>query len=44
MSDNAKNFKMSAKEITKIVRSALGQKHITNVGAEWMFIVEKTPW
>ena len=40
MSDNAKNFKTSAKEITKIGRSTLVQEHITNVGVEWMFIVE----
>jgi hypothetical protein len=36
MSDNAKNFKTSAKEITKIGRSTLVQEHITNVGVDRM--------
>lgn len=44
MSDNAKNFKKSAKEITETGRSTLIQEHITNAGLEWMFIVEKAPW
>ena len=44
MSDNAKNFKRSAKEITKIGRSTLVQEHLANIGVNWMFIVEKAPW
>ncbi len=44
MSDNAKNFKMSAKEITKIGRSNLVQSHLANIGVQWLFIVEKAPW
>ena len=44
MSDNAKNFKRSAKEITKIGRSTLVQEHLANIGVNWVFIVEKAPW
>ena len=44
MSDNAKNFKRSAKEITKIGRSTFVQEHLANIGVNWMFIVEKAPW
>ena len=43
MSDNAKNFKKSAKEIEKIGRSSLVRKHLVNIGVKWMFIVE-APW
>ena len=44
LSDNAKNFKTSAKLITKIGRTTKVQEHIGNVGVEWEFIVEKAPW
>ncbi len=44
LSDNAKNFKTSAKQITKIGRTTKVQEHIGNVGVEWKFIVEKAPW
>ena len=44
MSDNAKNFKMSAKEITKIGRSKVVQSHLPNIGVKWSFIVERAPW
>ncbi len=44
LSDNAKNFKTSAKLITKIGRTTKVQEHIGNVGVEWKFIVEKAPW
>ena len=40
MSDNAKNFKTSAKEITKIGRSNLVQSYLANIGVQWLFIVE----
>ena len=41
MSDNAKNFKRSTKEITKIGQSTLVQKRLANIGVNWMFIAEK---
>ena len=44
LSDNAKNFKTSAKLITKIGRTTKVQEHTGNVGVEWKFIVEKAPW
>jgi len=44
ISDNAKNFKSSSKQIVKIARSNevvrfLGDKRVT-----WKFIVERAPW
>jgi hypothetical protein len=44
VSDNAVNFKTSAKFITKIGRSTKVQEYIANVGVEWRFIVKKAPW
>ena len=44
ISDNAKNFKSSSKQIVKIARSnkvirILGDRRVT-----WKFIVERAPW
>ena len=44
MSDNAKTFKHSSKEIKKIVRSDQVREHLTNYNTEWQFIAEKAPW
>jgi len=44
MSDNAKTFKHSSKEVKKIVRSDEVREHMTNNQIEWQFIAEKAPW
>ena len=44
LSDNAKNFKASSKEILKIGNSRAVQDHMANLGTRWKFIVEKAPW
>ena len=44
MSDNAKTFKHSSKEVKKIVRSDEVHEHMTNHQIEWQFIAEKAPW
>ena len=44
MSDNAKTFKNSSKEVMKIVWFDQVSEHLTNEQVEWQFIVEKAPW
>ena len=44
ISDNAKTFKSSSKQITKIVRSPEIQKFLTGNCISWKFIVERAPW
>ena len=44
MSDNAKTFKHSSKEIQKIVRSDQVRDRLTNQQIKWQFIAEKAPW
>ena len=44
ISDNAKSFKTSGKEIQSIRRSTKVQDHLANAGVRWEFIVEKAPW
>jgi len=44
MSDNAKTFKNSSKEVMKIVWLDQVSEHLTNEQVEWQFIVEKAPW
>ena len=44
ISDNAKTFKASSKEVVKIVGSQEVQRYLTNKRVIWKFIVEKAPW
>ena len=44
MSDNAKTFRASAKELIKISRSKEINHYLTNNRVTWSFIVEKAPW
>jgi len=44
MSDNAKTFKASYKEIQKVVRSEPVQQYLVNRKITWKFIIEKGPW
>ena len=44
ISDNAKTFKTSSKEIIKIARSPDVICYLKNSRISWRFIVERTPW
>ena len=44
VSDNAKTFKGSSKEVQKIARSNEVMRYLANNGVTWKFIVEKAPW
>lgn len=44
VSDNAKTFKGSSKEVQKIARSKEVMRYLANKGVTWKFIVEKAPW
>jgi len=44
ISDNAKTFKSSAKEVAKITRSPEVLSYLANNRTTWKFIVEKAPW
>lgn len=44
VSDNGKTFKAAAKAIQVIVKSQEVQEHLTGLGVEWRFNVERAPW
>ena len=44
ISDNAKTFKGSSKDVQKIARSKEVMRYLSNNGVTWKFIVEKAPW
>ena len=44
VSDNGKTFKAAAKAIQAIMKSQQVQKHLTGLGVEWKFNVERAPW
>ena len=44
MSDNAKTFKASSQDVSKIKKSPQVKQYLTNRRVEWEFIVEKAPW
>ena len=44
VSDNGKTFKAAAKAIQVIVKSREVQEHLTGLGVEWKFNVERAPW
>ncbi|XP_068712770.1 uncharacterized protein [Montipora foliosa] len=44
ISDNAKTFKASSKEIEKLVRSPEVQCYLSNSRVTWKFIIEKARW
>ena len=44
LSDNAKSFKVAAKEVKLILRSEEVQRYFATKGVTWQFIIEKAPW
>ena len=44
ISDNAKTFKSASREVKNIIRSVEVQRHLTDQGANWQFIIERAPW
>ena len=44
ISDNAKTFKASSKEIEKLVKSPEVQRYLSNSRVTWKFIIEKALW
>ena len=44
ISDNAKTFKASSKEIEKLVKSPDVQRYLSNSRVTWKFIIEKALW
>jgi len=44
ISDNAKTFKSSSKQVTKIMRSSEVQSFLTSKRISWKFIIERAPW
>ena len=44
VSDNAKTFKGSSKEVQKIARSKEVMRYLPNNGVTWKFIVEQASW
>ena len=44
ISDNAKTFTASAREVKKIVRTPEVQRYLVDKRATWEFIAEKAPW
>jgi len=44
ISDNAKTFKSSSKEVTRIARSGEVQGFLSRNQITWKFIVERAPW
>ena len=44
ISDNARTFKSSAREVAKITRSSEVLRYLANNRTTWKFIIEKAPW
>lgn len=44
VSDNAKAFKAIAKALKRIMSHADVQCHLSGLGIEWSFNLEKAPW
>ena len=44
ISDNAKTFKSASREVKNIIRSVEVQRHLTDQGVNWQFIIERAPW
>lgn len=44
ISDNAKTFKSSAREVAKIMRSSEVLRYLANNRTTWKFIIERAPW
>ena len=44
LSDNAKTFTASAREVKKIMQAPDIQQYVTNKQTEWEFIIKKAPW
>ena len=44
ISDNGKTFKAASKSLEKLMSHDEVQQHLSGVGIEWLFNVEKAPW
>ena len=44
ISDNAKTFRSSSKEVSKVARFSKVQRYLANNHTSWKFIAEKAPW
>ena len=44
LSDNARSFKSSSKEVCRVIRSDEVKRHMTNNRIVWNFIIERAPW
>ena len=44
LTDNAKTFKVAAKEIATIYSSSNVKRYLADTGVSWEFITEKAPW
>lgn len=44
ISDNGKTFKAASKSLEKLMSHHEVQQHLSGVGIEWLFNVEKAPW
>lgn len=44
ITDNAKTFRASSKEVLKIARASEVQRYLANNHTSWKFIAEKAPW
>ena len=42
--DNAKTFTSASLEVRNIIRSVKEQRHLTDRGVDWQFIIERAPW
>ena len=43
-SDNAKTFKLTAKELQRIMSSPKIHRYLSNIRVEWKFIIDRAPW
>ena len=44
ISDNAKTFKAAAKALEKTMQYEEVQQHLSGVGVQWTFNIERAPW
>ena len=43
-SDNAKTFKLTAKELQRVMSSPKIQRYLSSSCVEWRFIIDRAPW
>ena len=44
ISDNGKTFKAAAKVVKAVINDKNVQQHLSGIGVEWVFNIEKAPW